>query len=87
MNVDYRKESTGGNNVLIINEGRHVVEFEGKFPIVSTLEKFIRKKTRIQEFTEFTGVDWRKHWTEEFWGMVGKTSEYNKLLGETKKAF
>ena len=28
MNIDYRKESTtGGNGVLIINEGRHVVEF------------------------------------------------------------
>ncbi len=85
MGVDYRKESTSGNDVLIINEGRHVVEFEGKFPIVSTLEEFIREKTRIQEFTEFTGVDWREHWTEEFWSMVGKISEYNNLYHATTR--
>jgi len=84
IGIDYRSESINGNSVLIVDEGRHVVEFEGKFPIVSTLEEFVREKSSTRYFSEFTGVDWRKHYTEKFWnGMVGTIGEYNELYHAT----
>lgn len=86
MGIDYRQESINGNTILIAGKGQHIVEFEGKFPVVSTLEEFIQEKSSNRFFSEFTGIDWREYYTEEFWDMVGTISEYNELYHATEQS-
>lgn len=87
LGIDYREESINGNSVLIVGKKQHVVEFEGEFPVPHTLEEFLREKSSTRYFSEFTGVDWRKQYTKQFWENVGTINSFNELYHATEEQY
>ncbi len=86
LEIKYSIEGVNQNEVLIVGDPKkYIVEFDGKFPVVSEIERFLREKSRPEEFYEFTGVDFREHYTDLFWDNVGKISEFNELYHATKE--
>jgi len=86
FDVNYSVENVNQNEVMVVGDPKkYIVEFDGKFPIVSEIERFLREKSRLGEFYEFTGVDFREYYTDLFWDNVGKISEFNELYHATKE--
>lgn len=85
--IDYRTESINNKKILIIGSRQHIVEFEGEYPVVYELERFLREKTNSRNFSDFTGIDWRRYYTQQFWDNVGKIHEFNELYHATEKQY
>lgn len=87
IDVDFHKESINNKSIFILFREGYIIEFEGQFPVVYELKRFIREKSSSRHFYDFTGVDWRKHYTNEFWENVGTIPDYNKLYHATKEKY
>ena len=79
IDIKYSVENVNQNEVMVVdNPKKYILEFDGKFPIVSKIERFLREKSRPGEFYEFTGLDFREYYTELFWDNVRK--KYPSLM-------
>lgn len=86
LEIEYTAEEVDQNKILVVGDPKkYIVEFDGMFPIVSEIERFLGEKSRAGEFYEFTGVDFREHYTDLFWDNLGKISEFNELYHATKE--
>ncbi len=86
LNIEYDTENVNQSEVMVVGDPKkYIVEFDGKFPVVSEIERFLKEKSRPGDFYEFTGVDFREYYTNLFWDNVGKISEFNELYHATKE--